>query len=177
VSKLKLAQGLLITLRGMPQIYSGDEIAMPGGEDPDNRHDFPGGFPGDARNAFTQAGRTAAEQEVFAWTSSLLKLRSMHPALQTGIEQNLLADEDAFAFVRSTDSSGCAADHSKERFLIVVNKAQRSKLIQISEEDTLLAGCAEFRAVAPAGGTIPMAGGEKLHVEAPAESMTVYEVR
>ena len=59
VPKLKLALGLLLTLRGMPQIYSGDEIGMPGGEDPDNRHDFPGGFAGDAHNAFTKAGRTA----------------------------------------------------------------------------------------------------------------------
>ncbi len=38
--KLQLAFTLLATLRGMPQIYSGDEIAMRGGEDPDNRRDF-----------------------------------------------------------------------------------------------------------------------------------------
>jgi glycosidase len=66
VPKLKLALGLLFTLRGMPQIYSGDEIGMTGGEDPDNRHDFPGGFAGDAHNAFSGAGRTAAEDSVFA---------------------------------------------------------------------------------------------------------------
>jgi glycosidase len=161
----------------MPQIYSGDEIGMPGGEDPNNRHDFPGGFPGDARNAFTQAGRTAAEQEDFAWVSGLLKLRSTHPALQTGIEQNLLVDEDAFAFVRSTDSSGCPADHSKDRFLIVVNKAQQSKLIQLSEADTSLAGCTEFRAVEPAAGAHPILSGGILHIDASAESMIVYEVR
>jgi glycosidase len=177
LSKLKLAQGLVFTLRGMPQIYSGDEIGMPGGEDPNNRHDFPGGFPGDARNAFTQAGRTAAEQEDFAWVSGLLKLRSTHPALQTGIEQNLLVDEDAFAFVRSTDSSGCPADHSKDRFLIVVNKAQQSKLIQLSEADTSLAGCTEFRAVEPAAGAHPILSGGILHIDASAESMIVYEVR
>ena len=35
---------LLTTMRGMPQIYSGDEIAMHGGDDPDDRRDFPGGF-------------------------------------------------------------------------------------------------------------------------------------
>jgi len=88
-AKLKLALGLVSTLRGMPQIYSGDEIGMDGGEDPGNRHDFPGGFAGDAHNAFTKAGRTATEEDVFAWTSGLLKLRASYPALQTGIEQNL----------------------------------------------------------------------------------------
>ncbi len=44
--KLKLAFSLLATLRGIPQLYYGDEIGMTGGDDPDNRHDFPGGFPG-----------------------------------------------------------------------------------------------------------------------------------
>jgi catechol-2,3-dioxygenase len=33
-------------------LYYGDEIALPGGNDPDNRRDFPGGWSGDARNAF-----------------------------------------------------------------------------------------------------------------------------
>ena len=60
-AKLKAAFSLLLTLRGIPQIYSGDEIAMAGGDDPDNRRDFPGGFPGDPHNAFT-ARRTAEQQ-------------------------------------------------------------------------------------------------------------------
>jgi len=175
--KLKLALGLLVTLRGMPQFYSGDELGMTGGEDPDNRHDFPGGFAGDARNAFTEAGRTATEQDIFSWTSGLLKLRSAHTALQTGIEQNLLAEAEDFAFVRATDGSGCSADHSKERFLIVVNKAARNRMIQLSEDGTPLAGCSEFHAVAPSGGTAPMVKEDKLNIEEPAESMTVYEVR
>jgi glycosidase len=177
VPKLKLALGLVVTLRGMPQLYSGDEIGMTGGEDPDNRHDFTGGFAGDTRNAFTPAGRTATEQEVFAWTSGLLKLRSAHPALQTGIEQNLLAEADAFAFVRSTDGSGCSADHSNERFLIVVNKAAQNRMIQLTEDGTSLVGCSEFHAVVPSGGISPKLSGDKLHIEEPAESMTVFEVR
>jgi glycosidase len=76
VPRLKLALGLLATLRGMPQIYSGDEIGMTGGEDPENRHDFPGGFPGDSHDAFSQTGRTATEQDLFAWISGMLALRA-----------------------------------------------------------------------------------------------------
>ena len=52
-AKLKLAFGLTLTLRGIPELYYGDEIGMPGGGDPDNRRDFPGGWPGDPKNAFT----------------------------------------------------------------------------------------------------------------------------
>ena len=177
VPTLKLAQGLVLTLRGMPQIYSGDEIGMTGEKDPDNRHDFPGGFAGNPHNAFTKAGRTAKEDELFGWTSGLLALRAAHPVLQTGMEQNLFADQDVFAFVRSQDGTGCAADHSKERFLIVVNKAQRSRVVQLPMDQTALAGCATFLAMQPAAGLAPSVSDGKLHMEERAESMAVYEVR
>ena len=175
-AKLKLALGLLVTLRGMPQLYSGDEIGMQGGTDPDNRHDFPGGFTGDAHNAFTKAGRTAAEEEVFAWTSGLLKLRATYPELQSGIEQNLFANEDVFAFARSQDEAGCAPDHSSGRLLIVVNKAERSIVVDLPMEETVLAGCAMFQATEPATGNSPVIIGGKLHIEEPAASMTVFDV-
>jgi neopullulanase len=176
IRRLKLALGLIATLRGMPQIYSGDEIAMPGGADPDDRHDFPGGFPGDAHNAFTQAGRTATEQEAFAWTSGLFALRSAHPALKTGLEQNLVSDEDGFAFVRTVSDSGCTQSSSEDKLLIVVNKAQQSKPIDISLDQTALAGCTQFHPESPASGALLIIQNSKLHIEEPAESMTIYTV-
>jgi glycosidase len=177
VLKQKLALGLLLTLRGMPQIYSGDELGMEGGKDPDNRHDFPGGFAGDPHDAFTRAGRTATEQQVFDWTSGLLALRASHPALQTGLEQNLFAGEDVFAFVRTADAAGCSADHSAERFLIIANKAQHTRQIQLTTEGTALNGCTEFRAVHATAGVGTVAGTTKLEIEEPAVSITVFEVR
>jgi neopullulanase len=181
VAKLKLALGLVVTLRGMPQIYSGDEIGMPGGKDPDDRRDFPGGFAADAHNAFTKAGRTAAEEDVFSWISGLLALRARHPALQSGLEQNLFADQDLFAFVRSPDRAGCAPDHSaasaSERLLVVANKAAMSKTLDLSVEQTALAGCTEFHALDPAMANLPAVAAGKLHIEEPAESMTVFAVR
>jgi glycosidase len=175
--KAKLALGLVITLRGTPQIYSGDEIGMDGKADPDNRHDFPGGFAGDTHTAFSTAGRTAKEEEIFSWTADLLALRGAHSVLQTGMEQNLFADEDVFAFVRSPDGLGCPADHAKERYLIVVNKAQQSKRIQLPQEGTALAGCTAFVAAQPKTASAPEEVGGSLQIEAPAESMTVYAVR
>jgi len=194
VPKLKLALGLLLTLRGTPQIYSGDEIGMPGGKDPDDRHDFPGGFAGDTHSAFTQSGRTATEQDVYAWTSGLLALRASHPEFQSGLEQNLFADDDVFAFVRTPDGTGCAADHaadqstiqsanrsttqSRERFLIVVNKAQQSRPVSLSIEQTALAGCTDFRPVLPSAGALPpVIQGDKLQFQEPPESMVIYAVR
>jgi glycosidase len=109
-AKLKAAFSLLLTLRGIPQIYSGHEIAMPGGDDPDNRRAFPGGFPGDPHNAFTTSGRTAEQQDVFAHVQSLLTLRKNHAALRTGKQWHIGWDEDYYAFVRES---------SEEKLLVV----------------------------------------------------------
>ncbi len=177
VPRLKLALGLLTTIRGMPQIYSGDEIGMEGGDDPDNRHDFSGGFAGDAHNAFIKTGRTAEEEDIFAWTAGLLALRSAHPELQTGIEQNLFADADIFAFVRASANTGCSPDHSNMRLLIVVNKAQRSSKVELPVAETALADCLQFSVKSPSTGAIPVLNNGKLHIEEPAESMTVYQAQ
>ncbi len=175
--RLKLALGLMLTLRGMPLIYSGDEIAMPGGADPENRHDFPGGFPGDAHNAFTLSGRTPAQQQTFQWTSSLIAYRHAHDEFTSGIQQNLHAGADTFAFVRAASASGCATDHSTERLLIVVNKATESRSIDLTLDGTALAGCAKFTASQPAPGPVPQLNRGRLHVEAPAQSLAIYSVR
>ncbi len=69
--KLKLAFGLTLTLRGIPEIYYGDEIGMSGGGDPDNRRDFPGGWPGDEHDAFSRDGRTREQQAIFEYVQAL----------------------------------------------------------------------------------------------------------
>lgn len=176
-TRLKLALGLLATLRGMPMIYSGDEIGMHGGADPDNRHDFPGGFPGDAHTAFTEAGRTATQEELFRWTSRLLAYRANHAELTMGIEQNLHADADTFAFVRAMNTNGCAQRGSEERLLIVVNKAAESRVVTLPERDTAIAGCTRFDAAAAATGPVPQLANGTVRITEPAESMTVYAVR
>ncbi|HWT66438.1 MAG TPA: alpha-amylase family glycosyl hydrolase [Terracidiphilus sp.] len=176
--RLKLALGLVATLRGMPQIYSGDEIGMSGADDPDNRHDFPGGFSADAHSAFTPAGRTAAEQEAYSWTAGLIALRQQQLALQTGAEQNLFADADAIVFLRTTQDTGCPTEVSAPaRFLVVVNKSHNAKHLDILTEDTALAGCTQFRVARPTTGNTPALHNGKLSIEEPAESMTIFEVR
>ncbi|HEX8337661.1 MAG TPA: alpha-amylase family glycosyl hydrolase, partial [Pyrinomonadaceae bacterium] len=90
----------VVTIRGTPQIYAGEEIAMEGGDDPDNRRDFPGGFPGDARNAFEKSGRTAEQQRMYEWTRDLLRVRRESAALRRGALLDLHFDEDSYAFAR-----------------------------------------------------------------------------
>lgn len=103
VDGLKLAQTLIMTARGTPLLYYGDEIAMRGGADPDNRRDFPGGFAGDAKNAFTAAGRTAEETEVWSYLAKLGRLRRELEPLRRGRTLDLLDEEQQLAFARVTD--------------------------------------------------------------------------
>lgn len=97
---LKNAFTFLFTTRGTPLIYYGDEIAMSGGGDPDNRRDFPGGWPEDARNAFENAGRTPEEESVHGHVRRLLQLRQLFTPLRRGELVELVADANCYAFAR-----------------------------------------------------------------------------
>jgi glycosidase len=102
-ARLKLAFGLIFTVRGIPQIYYGDELGMPGGGDPDNRRDFPGGWTEDTQNAFQKQGRTASQEEIFEFVQSLLRVRAQHPALRRGKLWSLASDDTTYVFLRETE--------------------------------------------------------------------------
>ena len=86
-ARLKQALALLLTVPRIPQIYYGTEILMNGTKEVTDGHvreDFPGGFPGDERNAFTASGRTKAEQDMFQWLSRLLQWRKGNETITRG---------------------------------------------------------------------------------------------
>jgi len=111
-----------ISVRGIPQLYYGEEIAMEGKEDPDNRRDFPGGFPGDSRNAFTAQGRTEKERQMFDWTRSWIRLRAEHSAIRNGRLIDLFYDDDAYVFARQDKS---------EAVIIAFNRGAHEKKITV----------------------------------------------
>lgn len=102
IDGLKLTHTLLMTSRGTPILYYGDEIAMPGAGDPDNRRDFPGGWAGDKRNAFTAGGRTSLENEVWDHLARLGRLRQELEPLRRGKTLDLLDEEQQMAYARVT---------------------------------------------------------------------------
>jgi glycosidase len=96
----KLADTFLLTARGTPLLYYGDEIGLPGGGDPDNRRDFPGGFPGDARDAFTTGGRRPEEAAIFDNVRRLAWLRAELAPLRRGRLITLAAGDQTWAYAR-----------------------------------------------------------------------------
>ncbi|MFZ0731090.1 MAG: alpha-amylase family glycosyl hydrolase [Candidatus Sulfotelmatobacter sp.] len=164
-AKLKAAFSLLLTFRGIPQIYSGDEIGMPGGPDPDNRRDIPGGFPGDERNAFIAAGRTVQQQDIFAHVQSLLALRRAHPALRTGKQWHIGWDDTYYAFLRELP---------EEKLFVVYNNASSSRDFKIPLEDTPLENAHELESVF--GGASATIQEHDARVQLGPQSIAVFKV-
>ena len=102
IDGLKLAFTFLLTTRGVPQLYYGDEIGLFGGNDPDNRRDFPGGWTGDTRDAFAATGRNAQENDVFNHLQKLLRLRRELEPLRRGKLTHLAINEQSYAYARVT---------------------------------------------------------------------------
>ena len=163
IAKGKLAFGLTLTLRGIPELYYGDEIGMPGGGDPDNRRDFPGGWPGDQKNAFTAEGRTAQQQELFSYVQMLLRLRREHPALQRGKLWHLFSDETSYIFLRETE---------EERVLVAFNNSTEPRALKIPLNDTPAAGAAGFTLLLGQAKAEVFKGEARIAV--PAQSISIF---
>ncbi|MGL5831843.1 MAG: glycoside hydrolase family 13 protein [Waterburya sp.] len=81
-----LATVLMMTFPGAPSIFSGDEVGLLGGNDPDCRRGFP-----------------AADQwdrEIFKAYQQLIALRHQHSALRTGTYKTLYAEQNLYIFAR-----------------------------------------------------------------------------
>ena len=102
IAGLKMANAFVLSTRGVPQLYYGDEIAMKGPDEPTTRGDFPGGFPGDKRNAFTRDGRTREEEDLFEYIRKLTRLHNELEPLRSGSLINLYSSEQQYAYARAT---------------------------------------------------------------------------
>jgi glycosidase len=165
LAKQKLAFGLTLTLRGIPEIYYGDEIGMPGGADPDNRRDFPGGWIGDSNDAFTRAGRTREQQEVFAYVQALLKFRVEHEALRGGRLWHLASDEASYVFVRESE---------EERLVVAFNNSGKPRELRIPLKDTPVQKAAEIQLMFGEA-KAELASGE-IHMTMPAQSISIFSL-
>jgi neopullulanase len=167
VKGLQLAFTFLLTARGLPMIYAGDEIGMPGGGDPDNRRDFPGGWAGDPRNAFTEAGRTPDERAIFDRVRTLAHLRAELPALRRGRHVSLAVSDQAYAFARVGEGGAV---------VVAINNAAGPADLDVSAGP---AGLAEGESLRDRlGGAPPVTvQGGRIRVSLAARSALIYSPR
>jgi glycosidase len=167
VQGLDLAFTFLMTARGIPMIYYGDEIGMRGGGDPDNRRDFPGGWPEDARNAFTAAGRTPEEQAIWEHVRRLARLRGELEPLRRGPMVNLCVSDQTYGYAR-TGAAGPV--------MVLINNAADAAEVSCNLSPL---GLAEGVSLTDRLGEAPelhMAGGQ-IHARFPARTAGVYVAR
>jgi len=93
---------MLMTLRGVPQMYYGDEILMKNFSNPDGlvREDFPGGWADDKVNKFTAAGRNEKENDAFNYVRTLANYRKNTSALQTGKLMQYIPEDGVYVYFR-----------------------------------------------------------------------------
>jgi glycosidase len=88
-TKLAMLNTFLMTTPGIPCVYYGDEIGMPGANDPDNRRMMHFG------------DWTNDQQQLYDWTSGLIKLRRTNMALTYGDTFILRNDPNSIIYVRT----------------------------------------------------------------------------
>ena len=133
IEGLQMAQTLIMTMRGTPQLYYGDEIAMQGGDDPDNRRDFPGGFPADGIDAFTT--RNEKQKSVFEHQKLLGQLRVELEPLRRGNLLNLFTTEHQYVYARKTANA---------LVIVAFNNDKKQAEVEFSVADMKLANGAKL---------------------------------
>ncbi len=130
VKRFKCALGLLLTTRGIPQLFYGDEIGLEGeGHDGKIRKHFPGGFPGDSRNAFSFDGRTERENGIFNFVKRLLQIRKTYPALRRGKLIHFPPEKQVYVYFRILNS---------QKLMIVINGGRNDGKLSLKDESYLL---------------------------------------
>jgi glycosidase len=134
INRFRMIMTFLLTTRGIPQIYYGTEIGMLGGKGHGaTRANFPGGFPGDARNAFVSSGRTVVENELFEWFKTILKIRKEYKSLSMGSLIHYQPENGAYFYFRIL-SKGLFSEND-EKILVVLNNSDKKQKISLPEEE------------------------------------------
>jgi glycosidase len=99
---------LLFTLRGIPLIYYGDEIGMPGAGDPDNRR------------MMQWSGYSQAQLALRDHISKLATIRAAHPALRDGVRSTLSVTADTYAY---------QMDYNGDTVYVAINRSDSAQSV------------------------------------------------
>jgi glycosidase len=131
----KMGLSFIMTTRGIPQLYYGTEIVMDGDKrkgDGNLRQDFPGGWPGDRKSAFTRTGLTDNESEALDFTRLLLNWRKNNELIHTGKLKHFIPYDGIYVYFRYNDD---------ESIMVIFNNNEKeSKTISRERYKESLAG-------------------------------------
>jgi glycosidase len=119
----RMALALLLTTRGIPQIFYGTEVLMSNKGTEDHgiiRSDFPGGWAGDAKNAITGQGLTEAERAMQEYTRKLLQWRRTAPAIRDGKLTHYVPTDSTYVYFRH---------HAAQTVMVILNNGDEARTI------------------------------------------------
>lgn len=102
-NRYRQALAMLLTLRGIPQLYFGDELAMAANKSKGDgvlRQNFPGGFKGDSVNALTQENLTSLMRETHDYTRRLLQWRRGNDVIAKGSLRHFAVVDGIYVYAR-----------------------------------------------------------------------------
>ena len=126
LQKYRMGLTMLLTTRGIPQLYYGTEILMKNFKNPSDaevRRDFPGGFPGDPENKFLASGRNQAENEAFDFVKKLANYRKNTPAMHQGMLMQYTPTDGVYVYFRYDD---------QKTIMVVVNSNEQPYTLKTS---------------------------------------------
>jgi neopullulanase len=133
--KFKMGLSWLMTIRGIPEIYYGTELAVKNFKNPTDaevRKDFPGGWKEDDANKFKVGGRTKLEQETFEFTKKLIQIRKDSKAIGKGtFTQFLPFDDGIYAYFRIYDD---------ESIMVISNASENEHIVDVTRFEEVLKG-------------------------------------
>jgi glycosidase len=130
----RMALSYLFTMRGIPQLFYGTELALtspPQRDDGKVRADFPGGWAGDKVNAFTGVGLTDTQRMAQQLVSRLLNWRKTASAIHQGKLLHFAPDRGTYTYFRYNE---------QQTVMVVMNKQPHPVTLEL----------ARFRQVLPA---------------------------
>ncbi|MDZ7763333.1 MAG: cyclomaltodextrinase C-terminal domain-containing protein [Melioribacteraceae bacterium] len=128
--KFKIALTILLTTRGIPQIFYGTEIGINEGDGHGKiRKPFPGGFIGDERNAFTKEERTEIENNIFNHLKKLIELRKVYKPLATGKLTHFYPVDETYVYFKENED---------QKFMIVINNNEEEFEVNLSRMESEL---------------------------------------
>ena len=141
-AKYKLGLALLLTTRGIPQIYYGTEIMKMGGaNDPDKRRLFPGGWPHHEIDAFTEEGRRELGEkrnlpipEVFNYLKTITEWRKDKGVIHNGKLTHFIPENNVYVYFRHND---------EETVMVILNGSDEQQQIKTERFSEFLSGYSE----------------------------------
>lgn len=131
VSKLKVALGMLLTMRGIPCIFYGTEVLMKGkGSHGIIREDFSGGWKDDAVNKFESKNRSADENDLINYISKIQNWKKEHAAFNDTKMMQFIPQDGIYAFTRYSNNGSAA--------FIIYNSNKDSKKINTTRFQDIL---------------------------------------